>query len=170
MATRDEHVYGSNPKWARNLRIFGEACVTKEGKDSKTDDQGEAMMLVGYPFNREVDSMRMWNPYTNRVIISRDVLWPKHMFYVASKISEPLKLEDDAQADGAVDEDEASVSDDGTDTVSENGDEDESSNRESIAGGTVTNDATVTSIGQTVRPIDRIITGFQATAVESWLR
>ena len=40
------------------------------------------------------------------------------MFYVASKIAEPLKLDDNTQADDAVDEDEASVGDDGKDTVS----------------------------------------------------
>ena len=35
MAMRDDHFYGSNPKWATNLRIFGEAWVAKEGNDSK---------------------------------------------------------------------------------------------------------------------------------------
>ena len=50
--------------------------------------------------------MRMRNPYTNRVIVSRNMLWLKRMFYVAGKILEPLELEDDARADDAVDEDE----------------------------------------------------------------
>ena len=38
MATRDEHVYGSNLNWATNLCIFGEAGVVKEGKDGKAGD------------------------------------------------------------------------------------------------------------------------------------
>ena len=79
------------------------------------------------------------------------------MFYVASKILEPLELEDDARGDDAVDEGEASVGDVRTDTVSENGDKDESSDREPVAEDTVTNDATVTHIGGIVRPPDRLI-------------
>ena len=75
---------------------------------------------------------------------------------MASKIAEPFELEDDARADDAVDEDESSVDDDVMDTVSENGDEGESSDRESIAGDTVSNDTTVTHIGQTARPPDSI--------------
>ena len=39
------------------------------------------MMFVGYPPNRESDSVRMWNPSTNRVMVTRDVIWLKRMFY-----------------------------------------------------------------------------------------
>lgn len=66
LASRDEHVFGSNPKWSKNLRVFGEAGVVKEGKDGQTGDRCQAMMFVGYPFNREEDSLRLWNPDTNR--------------------------------------------------------------------------------------------------------
>ena len=38
LAMRDEHVYGSNPKWTTDLRIFGEAGVVKEGKYGRTVD------------------------------------------------------------------------------------------------------------------------------------
>ena len=36
IATRDQHVYGSNPTWARNLKTFGEAGVVKDAKNAKT--------------------------------------------------------------------------------------------------------------------------------------
>ena len=64
-ATRDVHWYGKNPSWANNLRTWGEAGVVKDGKDGKTGDRGEAMMFVGYPNNRETDSVKMWDPETN---------------------------------------------------------------------------------------------------------
>ena len=44
------------------MKTFGEAGVVKEGKNLKTGDRGIEMMFVGYPFNREKDSVRMWNP------------------------------------------------------------------------------------------------------------
>ena len=67
VATRDMHVYGSNPTWSRNLRTFGEAGVVKDAKNVKTRNRGVTMMFVGYPDNREHDSVHMWNPETNGV-------------------------------------------------------------------------------------------------------
>ena len=67
---RDMHVYDKLPKWTRNMRTFGEVGVVKEGKDAKTDDREIEMVFVGYPFNRESDSVRMRNPGTNRVYTS----------------------------------------------------------------------------------------------------
>ena len=49
--THEEHVYAKNPRWASNLRFWGEAEVVKEGKDGKTRSKGIAMMFVGYPAN-----------------------------------------------------------------------------------------------------------------------
>ena len=37
------------------------------------------MMFVGYPTNRESDSVQMWDPTTNEVVTSRDVIWMKRM-------------------------------------------------------------------------------------------
>ena len=48
--------------------------MVKEGKDAKTGDHRIEMMFVGYPFNCESDSVRMWNPGTNRVCMSRDAI------------------------------------------------------------------------------------------------
>ena len=65
-------IYAELAKWTRNLRTFGETGVVKEGKDAKTGDHRIEMMFVGYPFNCEPDSVRMWNLGTNRVCMSRD--------------------------------------------------------------------------------------------------
>ena len=38
LATHDVHMFGVNPSWSSKLRIWGEAGVVAEGKDSKTGD------------------------------------------------------------------------------------------------------------------------------------
>ena len=80
-ATRDVHMYGKNPSWTRNMRTFGEAGVVTEGKDKKLGNRGITMMFAGYPSNREHDTVRMYNPITNRIITTRDVIWLKQFFY-----------------------------------------------------------------------------------------
>ena len=80
LATRDMHLFGANPTWSKKLRVWGEAGVVAEGKDSKTGNRGATMMFVGYT-ERGSDSVRMWDSHTTRVIVSRDVIWLKRMFY-----------------------------------------------------------------------------------------
>ena len=53
------------------------------------------MMSVGYPANRETDSVRMWNPDTNGVVTSRDVIWLKRMVFEHKVEVEPLNVTDD---------------------------------------------------------------------------
>jgi len=93
--TRDEHIHGKNPRWATNLRTWEEAGVVKEGKDGKTGDKGAAMMFVRYPVNQEADSVRMWNPVTNGVVTTRDVIWLKQMFFERKADDETYTLDDD---------------------------------------------------------------------------
>jgi hypothetical protein len=80
LATSDVHLFGANPTWSKKLRVWGEAGVVAEGKDSKTGDRGATMMFVGYA-ERESDSVRMWDSRTTRVVVSCDVIWLKRMFY-----------------------------------------------------------------------------------------
>ena len=47
-------------------------------------------MFVGYPANREEDSVRMWNEKTNGVVTTRDVIWMKQMFYEKAEFSETM--------------------------------------------------------------------------------
>ena len=44
------------------------------------------MMFVGYPVNREADSVRMWNPVTNGVVTKRYVIWLKPMFFEKAEV------------------------------------------------------------------------------------
>ena len=103
MTTRDILMFGKNPNWAKDLHTWGEAGVIKEGKDRKTVDCGELMMFVGYPSNRESDSVRMWNPTTNRIVTTRDVIWLKQMFFESDNLSgfelDPSQMTKDAKED-----------------------------------------------------------------------
>ena len=83
----------------RSLRNSGKAGVVKEGNNAKTDNCGTEMMFVGYPFNRESDSVRLWNPGTNRVCTPRDVIWMKQMYY--KKIVSEMKYVDKEVDDAA---------------------------------------------------------------------
>ncbi len=69
--------------------------MVKEGKDGKTGNKGIAMMFVRYPANRETDSVRMWNPDTNGVVTSRDVIWLKRMFFENNVKAEQFNMSDD---------------------------------------------------------------------------
>ena len=56
LATHDMHMFDANTTWSKKLRVWGEAGVVAESKDSKTGDRGATMMFVGYA-ERESDSV-----------------------------------------------------------------------------------------------------------------
>jgi hypothetical protein len=66
-------MFGANPKWSKNLCIWGEAGVMTVGNDSKMGDRGTTMFM-GYS-EHESDSIKMWDPSTNRVIMTYNVIW-----------------------------------------------------------------------------------------------
>jgi hypothetical protein len=45
------------------------------------DDRGVQCMLVGYALDHAGDCYRMWNPDTNGIHETRDVIWLRRMFY-----------------------------------------------------------------------------------------
>ena len=49
---------------------------------SKIEDRGTTCMLVGYAIKRDSGVYRMWNETTNRVIVSKDVIWLKRMYFL----------------------------------------------------------------------------------------
>ena len=61
------------------------------------------MMFIGYPPNRESDSVRMWNPSTNRVMVTRDILWLKQMLYEPENMI-VMELDPVGMANDATDE------------------------------------------------------------------
>ena len=76
-----QDVFGANPKWACNLHTWGEAGVVKDGKNAKIGNHGTTMMFIGYPTDRESDSVRMWDLTTNQVVVTCDVIWLKCMHF-----------------------------------------------------------------------------------------
>jgi hypothetical protein len=80
LATRDMHMFGTNPMWSKKLHVWGEVEAVAEGKDSKTGDRGATMMFVDYAECKN-NSVQMWYSHTTRVIVSRDVIWLKRMFF-----------------------------------------------------------------------------------------
>ena len=73
----------------------GEAGVVSEGKNSKTGDNGTTMMFVGYA-NWESSSNRMWDLVMAWVIMTRDVIWLKKMYF---KSDSPGVIDLDTLAD-----------------------------------------------------------------------
>jgi Integrase core domain. len=75
--TRVEHWSGKLPKFAMHLRTWGEAgtVTLKNTRSPKLADRGVQCMFVGYALNHEGDCYRMWDPLTNRVHITRDIIW-----------------------------------------------------------------------------------------------
>jgi len=64
-----------------------------EGKDGKTGNRYQAIMMsIGYLYNCKEHSVKMWNLDMNRVIISRDEIWLKRMFYERGNNRESLQL------------------------------------------------------------------------------
>ncbi len=75
------------------------------------------MMFVGYPVNREANSMRMWNPVTNGAVTMRDVIWLKRMFFEAEDDAFDLdndgkKIEPEFEATDELQSDEEKEDDD----------------------------------------------------------
>ena len=155
----DEHVYGEVPKWASKLRTFGEAGVVKEGKDGKTGDRGQDMIFVGYAIDRGSDCVRMYNPVTNCVVQTRDVIWLKRMYYEKPKQAPNLEVSNNEAKDG-----DGQTESDPDEATASKGDV-------PVAGGDDVNDAddvattvtsnTTTRFGQEVRPPDQLIETMQ---------
>ena len=83
--TRYEHWHpkGKVPKFASHLRLWGEAGVvkTKAVGTAKVNPRGVECMMVGYALNHAEGVYKMWNPITNRIIVSRDIIWMRRMYY-----------------------------------------------------------------------------------------
>eukprot|EP00957_Ditylum_brightwellii_P152206 11587755-Ditylum_brightwellii.AAC.1 len=47
--------------------------------------RGISSMMVGYTTSHSDGLYRMWNPNTNRILISRDVTWLKRMYFKHQK-------------------------------------------------------------------------------------
>jgi hypothetical protein len=81
--TKYEHAYGSNPKFANHLRTWGEAGTvkTKVTGTPKLMNRGAVCIFIGYAKDHEGDCYLMWNPLTNGVHTTRDIIWLRRMYY-----------------------------------------------------------------------------------------
>ncbi len=79
------HVFKLNPNWAVKLWTWGEAGVVSEGPDGESGNHGIKSLFVCYLANRESDSVWIYDPTTNEVVTTHDVIWMKHMYYTWPK-------------------------------------------------------------------------------------
>ena len=70
---------GIIPKFASKLRTWGEAGVVKGLTKSmlKTSDRVVTYIIVGYNTNSGDNIYRMWNPDTNKIHNTCDIIWLK---------------------------------------------------------------------------------------------
>ena len=81
--TPHQHLFDELPKYARNLKTFGEIGVCKDNskrKKAKLENKGKHAMFVGYADNHAGDVFRMLNLSTNKIITTRDVIWIQKMY------------------------------------------------------------------------------------------
>ena len=81
--TRFEHYLGKLPNFTKYLRTWGEAGTVKIKTDTspKLNDKGVQCVFVGYDLNHPGDCYIMYNPKTDKRLISRDVIWLRRMYY-----------------------------------------------------------------------------------------
>jgi hypothetical protein len=103
--TRVEHWSGKKPEYAANLRTWGEAGTVKvkTTMTPKLADRGVQCMMVGYAVDHAGDVYRMWDPKTNRVHETRDVIWLHRMYYekpeTTAEVIAPVEMDDDDTGD-----------------------------------------------------------------------
>ena len=81
--TRYEHWCGKIPGFVKHLKVWGEAGTVKIKSigTPKVADRGIHCMYCGPALNHPVDCHRMWDPKTDRLRETRDVIWLHRMFY-----------------------------------------------------------------------------------------
>jgi hypothetical protein len=81
--TSFEHWENCLPRFVQCLRKWGEAGVVKlrSSTTPKIIDCGKICMFVGYSPNHAADTLRMWDPDTKRVNLTRDIVWLNKMFF-----------------------------------------------------------------------------------------
>ena len=79
--SRYELFHNNKPKYAMYLREWGEVGTVKTGKNGKVGDRAISMMFVGYAKNHSGDCYQMYNPETELISETRDVMWLHQMYY-----------------------------------------------------------------------------------------
>jgi hypothetical protein len=79
------------PKFSQYLHTWGEVGTIKTGKVGKTGNQGATCMLIGYANNHEGNCYDMWNPVTNQVSKTHDLIFLQRMFYEGRNNKEAMR-------------------------------------------------------------------------------
>ena len=87
-AMRCVHWAKTVPRFAKQLRTWEEAgtVTTKIGSTSKHRDRGVHCMFGGHAEGYAGDCYQIWNPYTNKVYESRDVVFVNRIFYKKNQV------------------------------------------------------------------------------------
>eukprot|EP00957_Ditylum_brightwellii_P179146 13648377-Ditylum_brightwellii.AAC.1 len=89
------HLFKKNPTFAKHLRTWSEAGTVKVKKATtpKLTNKGVQCMFFGYALNHAGDCYCILNLSTMRVMISRDIVWLRRMYYNPPFISRNLTIE-----------------------------------------------------------------------------
>jgi hypothetical protein len=100
-ATRYVHFGKEDPAFAKHLRAWGEAgtATLKTKSTLKLGDHGIACMMVDYALDHEGDVYEMWDPTTNLIHTTRDVIWLRQMFYKQTQHISPDQTKHQRSAD-----------------------------------------------------------------------
>ena len=88
METRYEHFFVTNSAFSTNhLYLWGAAGTVKlkTSVSPKMKEKGVVCMFIGYTNDDAGDCYHVWNPKTNNVRTTRDVLWLKRMYFTRPK-------------------------------------------------------------------------------------
>jgi hypothetical protein len=165
-ATRHGHFYGKNPNEMKFMQTWGEAGTVKVKTKTtpKLADRGVHCMFIGYADDHGGDVYRTWNPKTERVHITRDVIWMKQIMFTKGVEYPVIEVNNDNTDDGQGDDenptDPGEVEDSGSDDKSE----DDSSDEEPVEEDKPWSDVTTRS-GRSVRAPLRLIAEVGASAL-----
>ncbi len=71
---------GESTKILQFMRTFGSKCyVTNRNKSGKYEERAKTCFMMGYAVNHAPDCYRLYDPHTNKIILSRDVVWDENV-------------------------------------------------------------------------------------------
>jgi hypothetical protein len=90
--TASEKFTGSNPKWFRNLRTFGEIGITYNNQKikGKLDNRGYPCMFIGYTEDHASIAYLFFNLNSQAIFMSGNVVWLHKLFHQHMKTKSAL--------------------------------------------------------------------------------
>jgi Reverse transcriptase (RNA-dependent DNA polymerase) len=90
--TASEKFTGSNPKWFKNLRTFGEIGITYNNQKikGKLDNKGYPCMFIGYTEDHASNVYVFYNLNNQAIFMSRNVVWLHKLFHQHMKTKSAL--------------------------------------------------------------------------------